>query len=179
MTTWQDMTDAEILTAIQGSISISTDPDTRQEWIWAGYADHEEPGDGSAACRELARRGLLTGYEVTDGYHTWALTPDLLRPRVSNQGSQGLEPTEPPVYTMGDSGYVPAICDGAGCYVRPEYLVRHPEDRPENWQRTGDSRRPWAPIRERCPDCGAMTLVMVTATSTTCTDPACPSHEIR
>ena len=61
-----------VTSALRGTVSVSEDVDTGRKWVWAGRADAEPiPGDGTAECRELARRGILHSHEVEDGYHVW------------------------------------------------------------------------------------------------------------
>ena len=73
--TWAEMSTDEILHVMRGSVTVCTDSETDQQYVCAGYVSREEPGDGTAACRELARRGVLSGHDMDDdGCHTWEIS---------------------------------------------------------------------------------------------------------
>ena len=65
------METGEIAKMMAGSVSHSREEETGAQWIWAGYVGHPEPGDGTAACEELVKRGILGASEPEDGYECY------------------------------------------------------------------------------------------------------------
>ena len=71
---YSEMETSELVRWLRSATSVSHDAATGQKWVWAGHIDHEEPGDGTAICRELVRRGVLLSDDPEDGYHVFEVS---------------------------------------------------------------------------------------------------------
>lgn len=72
----QILQDALLKLAFRGtgsSTSLTRDHEGRL-WLWAGYIEDPQPGDGTRECEILAEMGVLGEDEPENGFHAYPLT---------------------------------------------------------------------------------------------------------